>query len=67
MRHSVFTLIPVEEEKFELVVDVVNMLLLHLESICTGGNGNGNGNGNEHNELHLNGNLKNVTLHLTLY
>ena len=40
MRNSVFTRIPVEEEKLELVVDAVNMLLsLHLEIVYAGGNG----------------------------
>jgi hypothetical protein len=60
-RNSVFTRILVEEEKLELVVDSVNVL--HLESVCAGGNGD------EHNERCLNGSLKykNITLHPMLY
>jgi hypothetical protein len=36
--NSVFTRIPAEGEKLELVGDAVNVLL-HLESVCAGGNG----------------------------
>jgi hypothetical protein len=46
-RNSVFTRIPVEGKKLELVGDAVNMLLvLHLENVYAGGNGD------EHNERH---------------
>jgi hypothetical protein len=38
MRNSVFIRIPAEGKKLELVVDAVNVLL-HLESVCAGGNG----------------------------
>jgi hypothetical protein len=56
-RNSVFTriLVVAVEEKLELVGDAVNMLLvLHLESVCAGGNGDERSERNEHR---LNGSL----------